>query len=1258
MKSKTQNNNIKQKDIDNKFKSLKDILKEKILYDYYCNKHNMNYFKYCSICKKDICVQCEKDLHKGHQFINYENIMPDLNEINIMREILKEYEKNYHLFINIINNCKKEFEIMLNEYKIRMNSMIDFIFNFNNEKINFNSIYKYRNIFSILLNSDSDKNKRNSKIIELMEKMWKNKDKDKENIKNEYKWILNNNKFKELLSSLNNDIFSHKIKKIVEVINIKERNSICNANEKNGIIIKKISGKIHNRVNYINNEITPCFNAQIKNNSSSDKNNNTSASSIGNNKLKKISVENDNNHIFSKNSEVINFEYTFNKDYKSNHSKSTSNINYNNKKMNKFNLCIYEKKKIRQKSTDYVKNVKNLKLSINNNNNNNKIKMNEDTLQNSINDTKIYLFKKRQRRNKKFLSKNMISNKTQNIINKTFLYNYKGFDIYDRDSGPELLNNTSSTIQGVKYVSHSLRNNSMDYATNKNPSFNPYTGGAGRNYISTTYSMDNISNSNNNTFTVDKNNTCNILNNYRNFNKNSSLCRLSRNDFKMNNYLNNTSIRFYKPHKNNSVENINYNSKHMVNNSFVNNINSSINKNDKKMHLVYIDKKKDNSIYVNKKFITLDMSKSLSSIDSITSSIISSNSTNRNKNVNTNNIFLNQINNNTTVNSNKKIMYKNKTYHINKSKGNRLFIGLELGNTECKIGLLKQNSNFESSFNQSEYYSIPTIITFISNNANNNPKNVFGIKIGEEAKKFELINPSQTIFNIVKLFGKNTNEIIGRKDLWPFNIYNDSQTNKPIIKIKYNTGKDDKKSKYVFYNFEEILTIYLKKVFEMFFSKIKLSLDNKENYNANTDKIEDISIDITIGVPNYFNYLQRKIIQKIFNTNIFPKKEVDKYNSFKNKRNIFGKYNIQLNRIKVENVSNLASFYSISKFINMNSAQKIYKNNLFLHMEGGSVNISIINFSINNNNYFIEVKAISGAEFGDEDFLDNFIYDCLSDFKEKIRNNCLNSPLALAKLRKSLNITKKCFDKGEIMRTEVNIDKLFRNLDLKMTVNQMSYQKSCMGLFRKIIYLIKETIINSKIDIKDINDIILIGNMTQNTKLKKMISEIFKDNNKDIYNKLINESNKYNNDIDNSIIKGSIIQSFNSNMVIPKYKLINICQSSFGVENANGFMDIVIEKGSIIPIKFNKYIRIRKLRGNNMVNINIYEGENKCVRNNKLIASNSIDISNYKQERKDEKSIEILFQFYIDSNYNLNVFILDKISFRRQFECLMNINNE
>ena len=314
----------------------------------------------------------------------------------------------------------------------------------------------------------------------------------------------------------------------------------------------------------------------------------------------------------------------------------------------------------------------------------------------------------------------------------------------------------------------------------------------------------------------------------------------------------------------------------------------------------------------------------------------------------------------------------------------------------------------------------------------------------------------------------------------------------------------------------------------------------------------------------------------------------------------------------------------------------------------------------NNTNYFIEIKAINGAEFGDEDFLDNFIYNCLSEFKETIRNNCLDSPYSLAKLRKSLNIVKKNFDKEKMEQTEVNINKLFGTLDLKMTVNQIVYQKSCITFFQKILFLIKNTISNSGIDIKDLNDIILIGDITQNIKLKNMISELFNDYNKIIYNKLINKNSDKNNSINNYIIKGATMQCYNNSMIMPKYKLINIINNSFGIESLNGIMDIVIEKGSNIPIKYNKYIKIKKpgKKDNNMVSINIYEGDNPYVKNNKLICNNLIDIKNFLFDKKDENSIEILFQFFIDSNYNLNVYILDRNTFRRQFECLINVNND
>ena len=1184
-------------------KSLKDILKEKILYDNICNMHHSNYIKYCSSCKKDICEKCELSFNNSHEYISYENLIPDLNEINKLNEILKEYEKNYYSFINIINNWKKEFDIIINEYELKMNNIIEFMSYFNKEKINFNIIYKYRTIYSILLNHEEN---RNSKILEIMNNLCKNNEKD--NIKKDYEWLYGMKKFKELISSLNEDDFIKKINLIIEAINVKNFENKNNKNLNNNNIFEKVQNNKN-----INN--IPLLIKHIKNNSFSGKNNNTSASSNAN--KNKISFENEfinssNNNPNS--SGVINFEYTFcKKDSKINQSKSVDKNLNKIKKIDNLKFCVYEKKKIRHKSTDITNNIDKINISLNNN------KIDKDVLQNSINATKINLFHKRPKRNE-YNDNHVISSRTQNILNKTFLYDYKGFDINDKDSGNELLNNTSSIIQGVKYISHSLRNDNMN---NRNSFFN---GNKRNKYINLkSHSIDNKSNSN--IFILNK------------MDKNSSLFNLNKNANRNKNAR--ATVKFYKPKKNYSIDNNNI--KINLNNQYVNN---TVNNND---CISFRNNNNGNTVYVHKKFVTLDMSKTLSSIDSITSSIFSSTSTNKNIKGETNNIFLNEINNvNKTYN---KYMMKNKTYNRNKLIKNKLYIGLILGNGECKIGIQNQyNNNFELSNIKNNILKIPTYISFILNNSNS-----LNIKIGEEAEKLKVSNASQTFFNIIKLFGKYTNEIIGKKDLWPFYIYNDEKTNKPIIKI----NKNDKKNKFIYYNFEELFFIFLKKLFEIFFNKLIFNnIEDKENYyNMNTNKYIDLNIDINISVPNYFNYLQRELIKNIFIEKLFPKKEFnDNSNNYNYiKRNIYGNYNIQLNDIKIENSSNLALFYYIDKYIN-NNIQNFYKNILILYIDGGSTNLSIINVKKNNNNYFLEIKAINGEEFGEEDFLDYFIYNSLSELKENIRDNCLKSKTALSKIRKVLNNVKNCFDKAEINQNEININKLFGNFDLKLVINKNIYLKSCMVLFRKIIYLIKNIISNSNLEAKDINDIILLGNISQNIKLKNMISEIFKDNNKIIYNKLINKNND--NDLNNYTIKGAIIQCFNNSMNIPKYKLINITYSSLGIESINGLMEIVIQKGSNIPIKLNKYIKIKKTAKNfkNIIDINIYEGENKFVKNNKLISSTSFDISNYNNEKNNENYIEVLFQFFIDSNYNLNVYIIDKNNFRRLFECLSNIN--
>ena len=138
---------------------------------------------------------------------------------------------------------------------------------------------------------------------------------------------------------------------------------------------------------------------------------------------------------------------------------------------------------------------------------------------------------------------------------------------------------------------------------------------------------------------------------------------------------------------------------------------------------------------------------------------------------------------NKELNINIKKSYKNEKYYINSQK--EIHIGLELNNTECKIALINLNNNNDLnsnkkididliSFNENKI-SVPSMISFDQNNN--------CIKIGDQAYSIFEDNPSQTIFNIVKLIGANYDDINEKKIYWPFKLYKSEQKNK-LLKAK------------------------------------------------------------------------------------------------------------------------------------------------------------------------------------------------------------------------------------------------------------------------------------------------------------------------------------------------------------------------------------------------------------------------------------------------------------------------------------------
>ena len=540
-----------------------------------------------------------------------------------------------------------------------------------------------------------------------------------------------------------------------------------------------------------------------------------------------------------------------------------------------------------------------------------------------------------------------------------------------------------------------------------------------------------------------------------------------------------------------------------------------------------------------------------------------------------------------------------------------LYLGIDLGDNDCKISLVNGTNNAIKLISfKKDLYSIPTMIYLNKINEE--------IIIGSEADNLGIKESGQIIYNLLKYIGINYDEIIGKKELLPFKIYKSDDNKRPYVKIDFNGQKDK-----IFY-FEDILSSFLQKLFEKLFNKIIL-------LNGADSKID---IFLEICLPNYLSYLQKKIIEKIFYNQIFPKNI--KYNG----------YSANLMKINLENSSSISYLLDIIK--QENDLKE--KNILIISTDKCSVNLSIVY----KNKIIYEVKAIESSAFGEEDLIDNYLCYCIRNLEKQEKIDFLKSPSFIYQLKRNISLAKNNFD--IIPQAQINLDlnnsseSIEKNLDI--ILKRDDYEISCDEFFKKISSLTKNIIQRSKVSIINFNEIILIGKTAKSIKIKEMLLDIFKENKKvrDIL-----KSNSNNKEIDTEYLStiGCSIQSLNNNNLLKhKYFFVDICSSSFGVESLDGIMEIIIEKGKILPIKNKKLIKINN--SNENIYINIFEGEDRYVKNNKFIVSANLDKFNLRKN-SGKQFIEVYIQLEMDNSNNLKCFIHEPNS-KNRYECLININ--
>lgn len=506
-----------------------------------------------------------------------------------------------------------------------------------------------------------------------------------------------------------------------------------------------------------------------------------------------------------------------------------------------------------------------------------------------------------------------------------------------------------------------------------------------------------------------------------------------------------------------------------------------------------------------------------------------------------------------------------------------LCLGIDFGTTNsCLSVWYKNKSIIITDIDGSEI--IPTVIEINSN------KKIIGKQAYLRKEIFENNNNIIKkniflIYEIKKLLGKKYSELNKKYiNILAYEIKPDSENN--IVIIDNETLKE--------YYPEEIAT----HLFMSFKLKAESFLSNKFNRKINiTNSV--------ISVPAYFNINQRQII----------------------------KNSAEYAKLKVLRLINEPTAAAIC--YGLNKSNKVDGLNIVVFdFGGGTLDVSLLNI---NDDVYEVLGSCGNNNLGGSDYDNKLMEYVLGEFM--IANNIIDyEKFILEVSENSLQKLKLLCEQAKIalsehLNTKIKIYQFCYNFDLNVGLSREKFNEICQDLIRIIVKPINDLLELCEKEKSEIDEIIMVGGMTRVPIIRYNIERYF---NKDV-NCSINP--------DNVVSIGTSIQGYmllNSKSIQDKLLLIDRTSLSIGVETTGGIMDVLIPRGTIVPIKKTKkystdtdYIY--------SINIKIFEGERKFTKDNFLIGN--FILSGIEKQKKGIPSIQITFS--IDSDGIIKIFAED-----------------
>ncbi len=442
--------------------------------------------------------------------------------------------------------------------------------------------------------------------------------------------------------------------------------------------------------------------------------------------------------------------------------------------------------------------------------------------------------------------------------------------------------------------------------------------------------------------------------------------------------------------------------------------------------------------------------------------------------------------------------------------------------------------------------------------------------VGLLARRQAVTNPTNTIYGVKRFIGHRFKDSVVQSDMktLPYEI-----TEGPKGGVLITLNNEKKRP-------EEISAIILQKI--------------KEDAEA---KIGEKVTDAVITVPAYFDENQRKATQDAG----------------------------EIAGLKVKRIINEPTAAALAYGFNKKKNEKI----VVFDFGGGTFDVSVLEVGDD----VVEVKSTDGdSHMGGRDIDYEIIQNIIKEFKKEIGIE-LKDPIALQRLDEAAEKAK--IELSVSIETEINIP-FITSTDsgpqhLVMKLSRATLEELSDKYIKRAIKITENALKASKLEKKDINEVIMVGGQTRMPAIHDAVSSFF---DKEI-NKSINP--------DEVVALGAAVQAGILQGDVKDILLLDVVPISFGIETMGSVSTKIIDRNTTLPTSASQIFSTAS-DNQTSVDIHIVQGERAMAKDNKSLGRFILD--GIAQAARGIPQIEVTFD--IDSNGILDVKAKDKNSGKEQ----------